>query len=1047
MNLTPTWHQQSYTRFMQETLPALLAQRIPLAGYQTSATGAHTWQVTIAVSTTAAEPVEATYIDLPAPDAAGLFYIDNTIRTVVPVASHSDLESATIKCVGDMLFDFVEARLGQAAPDLPWDQALLRAWLPLDRWFAEFMETSIYAQVLDQTNWLAGHIHPRRLIIEHPTKLTTPGQFGRVCPFEMPEGPNLGRIFSIARGATIRNGRLDMVEETPTAALGLSASMIPCLEHDDPNRLLMGANMMRQWLPFAEPEPALVQTGHEPAAAEFWGGRNLLTAFLPWGGDTYEDGIVLSQSAAQRLSNPHQGQAWYGNTYRITEPGDKLSNRHGEKGVVSRILPDAQMPRRADGAPVELIFTSASLPNRLNVGQLVELLLGRIAQAEGAAVVASPFACPSEAEIRQRLAALGQPEDGLETLYLPAEKGGESGEPLACPSAVGYLYWGVTNHLVRDKCRATADDAEYRQRQAEMEYQVLKEAGAIETIREQYNTRAAGHHHELAAQVAAGAVTQADSPAPRFALLRHRLAAAGIDAALQNGRLHFTLEPPTHHALKLARAVQHPWLPEETLATVAPFPAAPELPPLWADPQQREAPTKLEGAPMVAYQTVAALNSKLQRLVDGHGPQSLLDSLHSQLQNAVAEYLNELVTVDDLRFDSRVCFSGRSVVAPGPQLHYDQVGLPNEMAWTLFGPLVQRELGDAAAVAQQTEVATHKLDAIMARSWIIVNRAPSVTPETMLAFHPVRIADRAVRLHPLACPLLNTDFDGDQVAVFLPITAAGQREAGAQLSLAGHLTRNPKLVEQIAPRQEAMWGLAWLSLEAEGLQQIEAIMDRPLSAPDGFVTRATLVDALAQRLATEGVQPVLETLTALFTRGFAAIQKSGFAMSAFTEAGFAWPVSSSALGVEQVKTQYDQYVEKLLAITDYTRGLGPYVLAVRSGALPDTRIRVFPHIAGLPRVRTDVNGQLVIVERGFRQGLTLADFYALAPAAREGLAYVSKQWDAPVQFEPSHNGSRSFHVLARARRAAHPGIVFARAAAIGEIEPLVDEDSRLFVGV
>ncbi|MCB0081011.1 MAG: hypothetical protein KDE47_08785, partial [Caldilineaceae bacterium] len=201
------------------------------------------------------------------------------------------------------------------------------------------------------------------------------------------------------------------------------------------------------------------------------------------------------------------------------------------------------------------------------------------------------------------------------------------------------------------------------------------------------------------------------------------------------------------------------------------------------------------------------------------------------------------------------------------------------------------------------------------------------------------------------------------------------------------------------------------------------------------------------RLATEEVQPVLETLTALFTRGFAAIQKSGFAMSAFTEPGFAWPAPSSAPDVEQAKTQYAQYVEKLLAITNYTGGLGPYVLAVRSGALPDTRIRVFPYIAGLPRVRADVNGQSVIVTRGFRQGLTLDDFYALAPGAREGLAYVAKQWDAPIQFEPSHDGSRSFHVLARARRAAHPGIVFARAAAIGEIEPLVDEDSRLFVGM
>ena len=103
MNLTPTWHQQSYTRFMQETLPALLAQRIPLAGYQTGATDAHTWQVTIAVSTPAAEPVEATYIDLPAPDAAGLFHIDNTIRTVVPPLEDDRIPAPDVAAVRKLI--------------------------------------------------------------------------------------------------------------------------------------------------------------------------------------------------------------------------------------------------------------------------------------------------------------------------------------------------------------------------------------------------------------------------------------------------------------------------------------------------------------------------------------------------------------------------------------------------------------------------------------------------------------------------------------------------------------------------------------------------------------------------------------------------------------------------------------------------------------------------------------------------------------------------------------------------------------------------------
>ena len=121
--------------------------------------------------------------------------------------------------------------------------------------------------------------------VRDPQRLFTPGQLGRTCPFEVPEGPNLGRIFTIAVGATIRDRRLIVLDTRPAATLGLSASMIPFLEHDNVPGLMMGANMQRQWLPPPDPEPALVQTGAEPDA--LWCGRNLLTAFIAWDGDTF----------------------------------------------------------------------------------------------------------------------------------------------------------------------------------------------------------------------------------------------------------------------------------------------------------------------------------------------------------------------------------------------------------------------------------------------------------------------------------------------------------------------------------------------------------------------------------------------------------------------------------------------------------------------------------------------------------------------------------------------------------------------------------------
>ena len=102
-----------------------------------------------------------------------------------------------------------------------------------------------------------------------------------------------------------------------------------------------------------------------------------------------------------------QGEANYWRSKHQIEPGDKLSNRFGMKGVVSKILPDELMPKMSDGTPVELLFSSVGIHSRLAIGQLREAVLGRLAHAEGEPIIAPPFHGPSESEIRQRLAAAG----------------------------------------------------------------------------------------------------------------------------------------------------------------------------------------------------------------------------------------------------------------------------------------------------------------------------------------------------------------------------------------------------------------------------------------------------------------------------------------------------------------------------------------------------------------------------------------------------------------------------------------------------------------
>ncbi len=1021
VNASAPWHKASFDRFLQDRLPQLLAERLPLAGYHVEAGGRYTCRLVVTLASPTGE-VEVTYNDLPQPDEDGLFEIEGQLCVVVPTASHERLEVAEMRCVGEQLYDYVRERMGQAPPDLPWDAALARAWLPLDTWMAEFVGDT--AQKLDTTNWLSRHTHLRRVAVLNREQVIAPGQFGRVCPFETPEGPHLGRLLTVAVGAEIREGKLVVVDERPEAGLGLGASMSPFLEHSDPNRLLMGVNMMRQWIAPPDPEPALVQTGNEPDAPDFWCGRNLLTAFVSWGADTFADGIVISESCARRLDFPYPAQV-----------GDKLSNRHGTKGVVSRVLPDDQMPHLPDGTPVELVFNFFGLHVRMNFGQVREALMGRITQAEGEPASVPPFHAPDPEELRERLTRAGLPESGMETLTL-----GKHGPRLQRPSAVGWVYWGRLAHLARGKVKTSVSSQE-GQTQGELENYALLALGAYENLREYLNTRVTrrGDADTLAARVAAGPVEQAAAPTPMFADLVNRLQVAGIHATLEGDKLAFRLGPPPAEALKLARPLPHPWLPERELTEIGTCAAltasAPPATYPWLDT------TRLQEA----YDALLEANARLARMGANHTPERLTRGAFTQLETRVRAFFDALLTPKHLRLRERLLFSGRAVVAPGTDLRMDQVGLAEEVAWTLFGPMVARELGDATAVQARTERAAQVLDEVMARSWVIINRAPTLNPTALLAFHPVRDPDHVVRLHPLACEMLNADFDGDQVAVLLPITEGAQREAGERLSVAAHLTRDPGLLEALLPPPEALWGLASLSLATEGRREIAQLAGVEVALHNGFITRTTLAEALQKALGRDGVDATLCALERLARRGFEVAQASGASMSPFIGASLERPPRPEGDDPERWEAYAEAIVAQIVAGTDYASDdMGPQLLGVK------IRPRGLSQLAWLigPRgTTTDVRGERVIVRHSYVEGLTPEEMYACISGARKGLAEWWVRWEQLGHGIRERGAPTGFHVLARARRSQRPGIVFARAAASGEVDPLVDLDSRLMVGL
>jgi len=178
---------------------------------------------------------------------------------------------------------------------------------------------------------------------------------------------------------------------------------------------------------------------------------------------------------------------------RKVSAGDKLSGRHGNKGVVAKILPEEDMPYLPDGTPIELVLNPLGVPSRMNVGQIFELHLGWIAKQLGVQMICPIFEGPKEEEIKELLKKASLPDSGKVTLY-----DGRTGEPFHHPVAVGYMYIMKLAHIAEEKlhARSTGPYAlitqqplggrarQGGQRFGEMEVWALEGYGAAYTLQE-----------------------------------------------------------------------------------------------------------------------------------------------------------------------------------------------------------------------------------------------------------------------------------------------------------------------------------------------------------------------------------------------------------------------------------------------------------------------------------------------------------------------------------------------------------------------------------
>ena len=766
--------------------------------------------------------------------------------------------------------------------------------------------------------------------------------------------------------------------------------------------------MMRQWLDPGDSEEALVQSGNEPDETTFWRGRNLLTAFISFGGDTYEDAIVMSQSAAGRFSGAGPVLV-----------GDKISNRHGSKGVVGRIIPDADMPQLADGTSVELCFSFIGCHARLNPGQVREAVLGRIAKATGDVIIAPPFAGRSDDELRRMLENADLDKSAMEQLTL-----GAAGKAMSRRSTVGYVYWGQLFHRAIDKLKVFVGQ-ERHQELGDMDFETLRDVGATALIHDFYQVQnVMGRPWEpLLSKVRTASAPAETETTPQFDALSERLSAMGISVRRGSRGLTFDQAAPVEDAISLVEPVTHPWISTQTLVSVGPVRGMTAL-----------------------FSDIESANDRLARLIDAESPVPLLAGARQRLQSAVAEYAEACLGPQHLKPRAEVLFSARSVIAPGTGFAHDQIGLPEQMAWGMFGPVIESEVG-ADAVAARDTVARAALDDAMRDSWVVMLRGPALLPTSALAFRPIAVSDSVIRVPLQALRLVNGDFDGDQVAVFLPLTEQAQSEARRLLSIAGHLGNDPDFVlPLLVPRHEPMWALADISRQQGGVKRLSAEVGIELSVPDGIVTFASLQSDLVALAAARGPEAALDTIARMYAIGLDHAQASGASLSTFIADAEEPPPAPSGNDLPAWERYHLECEQRLVTRTDYDDPLiGPQLLAVRSGARGNAwQLRALASVFGLV---ADAAGHLVPAPGCVARGRSPEEFWNCAAGARKGLAEVVAQLQVrPVRDLPAGIQSESYAPLARAMRAGTPGVVFAHAAAVGETDPLTDLESRLFVG-
>lgn len=251
------------------------------------------------------------------------------------------------------------------------------------------------------------------------------------------------------------------------------------------------------------------------------------------------------------------------------------------------------------------------------------------------------------------------------------------------------------------------------------------------------------------------------------------------------------------------------------------------------------------------YRRIINRNNRLKNLLEQHSPEIIVRNEKRMLQEAVDALIDNgrrgravtgpgnraLKSLSDMlkgktgRFrqnllGKRVDYSGRSVIVVGPELKIYQCGLPKEMAIELFKPFVMKELV-ANGTAHNIKGAKKMVDRLQTEVWdvledvikehpVMLNRAPTLHRLGIQAFEPILVEGKAIKLHPLVCTAFNADFDGDQMAVHLPLSVEAQAECRFLLLSPNNLLKPSDGGPVAVPSQDMVLGVYYLTQEREG---------------------------------------------------------------------------------------------------------------------------------------------------------------------------------------------------------------------------------------